>query len=182
MNEVDAKAIEVVKFWRDAGPDRWFFKDEAFDRNFHGRFLNEHLAAARRQCDHWSESPEGALALMILLDQFPRNCFRGTAHMYATDPLALALARRGVGASLQQGVEEPLRVFFFLPFMHSEVLADQEHSVRLCSNLDELTRSSAEEHHAIIVRFGRFPHRNPMLGRDTTADERQFLEDGGFSG
>ncbi|MBA3447203.1 MAG: DUF924 family protein [Pseudaminobacter sp.] len=182
MNEVDAKAIEVVKFWRDAGPDRWFFKDEAFDRNFHGRFLNEHLAAARRQCDHWSESPEGALALMILLDQFPRNCFRGTAHMFATDPLARLFAKRAIAAGHDLAAEPEIRVFFYLPLEHSENLADQQQSVELHTARAEPYLKYAIDHLDIIRRFGRFPHRNPALGRETTSEERAFLDSGGFAG
>jgi uncharacterized protein (DUF924 family) len=180
--ELIASSGEVVQFWRDAGSQSWFSKNEAFDRAFQERFAEAHLAAARRELDSWTDDPEGALALMILLDQFPRNCFRGTGHMYATDPLARAFARRAIAAGHDMAIEAPIRAFFYLPFMHSEDLADQDLAVRLSSPLGGDYEKSAIEHRDIIARFGRFPHRNPMLGRETTPEERAFLEDGGFAG
>ena len=103
MAELDPRAAEVVKFWRDAGEEAWFRKDAEFDAGFHDRFRDLHFAAARRELDRWIDHPESALALMILLDQFPRNCFRGTAHMYATDPLARSLRPEGAGGRARQG-------------------------------------------------------------------------------
>src|SRR5262245_10369295 len=125
-----ASIEEVVGFWREAGPKRWFEKNEAFDTDFRARFYETHLAAARRELDDWLESPEGSLALMILLDQFPRNCFRGSGHMYATDDLARCFARRAILAGHDQAFDGPIRVFFYLPLSHSESLADQEEAVR----------------------------------------------------
>ncbi|MBX3567282.1 MAG: DUF924 family protein [Rhizobiaceae bacterium] len=177
-----ADIADVVSFWTQAGQERWFGKDAAFDDRFRDLFLDTHLAAARRELDHWADTAEGALALMILLDQFPRNCFRGTGHMYATDPLALSFARRAVDAGLDHAVAEDLRVFFYLPFMHSEDVADQGTSVLKCRSLNEATVKAAHEHRDIVERFGRFPHRNPMLGRDTTTEEKDFLSEGGFAG
>lgn len=173
---------DVVGFWREAGPARWFVKDPAFDALFRDRFLQSHWAAARRELDGWASSPEGALALLILLDQFPRNVFRGTAHMFATDPLARYFAEGMIAAGFHRHIDPALRVFCYLPFEHSENLADQERSVLLHADLDPSDRQYAEDHHRIIERFGRFPHRNLCLGRVTTQQEQAFLDEGGFAG
>lgn len=175
-------AAEIVEFWREAGPDSWFAKDDAFDRQFHGRFLEQHFAAARRELDHWSETAEGSLALLLLLDQFPRNCFRGTGHMFATDPLARYFARKAIAAGHDRQIDEELRVFVYLPFEHSEDIEDQRLSVELTRSLPKEYMKYAVEHLEIIERFGRFPHRNPALGRETTSAEQAFLDGGGFSG
>lgn len=174
---------DVVAFWRDAGPKAWFAKNEAFDNRFRERFLDAHFAAARRELDSWAASAHGSLALLILLDQFPRNCFRGTAHMFATDALARHVARQALAAGHDQAIEVALRPFMYLPFEHSELLSDQDLSVQLYQSLggEEVVRY-ARVHRDIVRRFGRFPHRNPMLGRETTADEAAFLRDGGFAG
>jgi uncharacterized protein (DUF924 family) len=172
----------VCGFWREAGPDRWFAKDAAFDAAFRERFQDTHFAAARRELDAWVDSAEGALALMILLDQFPRNVFRGTAHMYATDPLARYFANRAIARGLDQQLEPEVRSFLYLPLNHSEVLADQERAVALYTALGGDDTKWAIMHRDIIARFGRFPHRNPVLGRATTGEEQAFLDGGGFSG
>lgn len=174
-------AEDVVAFWR-ASSDRWFEKDAAFDAMFRDRFLDLHMAAAARRHDDWIETPEGALALLILADQFPRNAFRGTAHMFATDPLARHHARRALEANHMDRVEPDLRLFFCLPFAHSEDLTDQEISVVLNAKLGQPWLEHAEGHRDIIRRFRRFPHRNPMLGRTTTLEEDDFLQGGGFQG
>jgi len=175
-------AAGVVAFWRAAGREKWFTKDEAFDALFRHRFLALHLEAAARRHDGWVGTAEGALALLLLLDQLPRNAFRGTAHMVATDPLALMFADRALALGHDAAVEEALRVFFYLPLMHAEDLAHQDRCVALCGPLGETTLKHAVEHRDIIARFGRFPHRNPMLGRETTAEEQAFLDAGGFRG
>ncbi|TPK85013.1 DUF924 family protein [Mesorhizobium sp. B2-4-13] len=180
--ELDSRALSITKFWREAGEDAWFEKNDAFDADFRDRFLDLHYAAARRECDVWSSHAEGSLALMILLDQFPRNCFRGTGHMFATDPLAKHFAQKAVDAGHDLALEPEVRVFLYLPFEHSENLADQERSVELHTARAEFNLKYALEHRDIIQRFGRFPHRNRMLGRETTAEEKAFLDDGGFSG
>ncbi|TGV61468.1 DUF924 family protein [bacterium M00.F.Ca.ET.141.01.1.1] len=180
--ELNSRALSVTKFWRDAGEDAWFEKNDAFDADFRARFLDLHYAAARRECDDWSGHAEGSLALMILLDQFPRNCFRGTSHMFATDPLAKHFAQKAVAAGHDLALEPEVRVFLYLPFEHSENLADQDRSVELHTARAEFNLKYALEHRDIIQRFGRFPHRNKMLGRETTAEEKAFLDDGGFSG
>lgn len=182
MSKIDPKAAEVARFWHEAGPESWFRKDDAFDAEFRQRFEALHFEAAARKLDHWAETAEGALALLILLDQFPRNAFRGTAHMFATDPLALHFARLAVERGFDAEVEPELRPFFYLPFMHSEDLDDQLRCVELCRPLPGDTLKYAEDHADIIRRFGRFPHRNPALARTTTGEERTFLDDGGFAG
>lgn len=172
---------DVVTFWRDAGPPRWFAKDDAFDREFTARFLQAHEAAARGELDDWAGSPQGALALCVLLDQLPRNAFRGTARVHATDPLARAVAAAALDAGFDREVEPALRQFFHLPFMHSERLEDQDRSVELAGDDPESLRW-AMHHRDIVRRFGRFPHRNAVLGRESTPEERAFLAQGGFGG
>ena len=173
----------ITQFWREAGPQKWFRKDAAFDAEIRARFLSAHEWAARGDGSPWLETPESALALLILLDQFPRNLFRDSAHAFATDPLALAAARVCLqrGHDAHCGVE--MKQFFYMPFMHSEDIADQELCLALCrahglkENID-----FAVIHRDIIARFGRFPHRNKVLGRMTTAEEQAFLDAGGFAG
>ena len=174
---------DVISFWREAGPERWFEKDEDFDRTIRSKFLAFHEAAARSELAALEESPEGALALVVLLDQFPRNMFRGSVHAFATDPLARAVANRALVRGFDQAIEKMMQPFFYLPFMHSELLADQDRSVRLHEAFGDVERLKyAEAHRTIVFKFGRFPHRNRALGRDTTPAEQTFLDDGGFAG
>ena len=173
---------DVVNFWRDAGHDAWFTKSEDFDRRFRNTFLDAHFAAARRDLDAWRTSPDGFLALLILLDQFPRNVFRGTGHMYATDPLALSIAREADEAGADAGIDPALRVFLYLPFSHAEDLTCQHRAVELNQRIGAPYLDHAFGHRAIVERFGRFPHRNRMLGRVSTPEELAFLDDGGFAG
>ena len=175
-------ADDVLSFWTDAGPSRWFRKDEAFDRDFRQRFLAAHEAAAAGRLDAWAGDARGTLALLILLDQFPRNAFRGSARMFATDASSFAIARQAVAAGFDRQVGDELRNFFYLPFMHSEDLADQRLGEELCAALGEDALKWARVHREIIERFGRFPHRNAMLGRETTREEQDFLDAGGFAG
>jgi uncharacterized protein (DUF924 family) len=177
-----AAASAVVDFWRVAGPTMWFAKDANFDREFRERFLATHEAAARGELAAWQATPHGALALLILLDQFPRNAFRGTPRMYATDVMAREVAAAAVKAGHDQAMSGELRLFFYRPFGHSEDVADQERSVVLAQRLGEPNLSHAKGHRDIVRRFGRFPHRNPILGRAMTPQEQQFLDDGGYSG
>jgi uncharacterized protein (DUF924 family) len=179
---VPAKAYSVVEFWQQAGPSKWFAKDAEFDRQFRERLLSTHEAAARGELDGWLATPYGALALILLLDQFPRNAFRGTVRMYATDERARAAAAKAIDAGHDRAVSKELRLFLYLPFGHSETLADQERSVALAEGLGEPDLSHAKRHRDIIRRFGRFPHRNPILGRDMTADEQRYLDEGGYAG
>ena len=180
----DITPSDVVAFWKEAGPSKWFAKDDAFDARFRTRFETAHFAAARRELDHWAETPEGSLALMILLDQFPRNAFRGTGHAFATDPLARHFAGMAVGAGHDLQTPGDIRRFFYLPFQHSEDRADQDRQLELFqTRMDRKPDDRwAEHHHGVIARFGRFPHRNRALGRETTSQEQAFLDEDGFRG
>ena len=173
---------DIVAFWREAGEDKWFDKDVAFDGACRERFLALHMAVAARRHDDWMATAEGALGLILLVDQIPRNVFRGTGHMYATDGLARHYARAARAAGFIGRVALELRVFFCLPFSHSEALGDQDVAVALITSLGQPWLKHAERHRAIIRRFGRFPHRNALLGRETTREEAAFLADGGFAG
>ena len=174
---------DIVGFWRQAGPDKWFKKVPAFDEAIRLKFEPTHHRAARGEYDAWIETAAGALALVILLDQFPRNLYRGSAHAFATDGKARAVARTAVDAGFDREVEPILRNFFYLPFGHSEDLADQDFGIALCAEAGEADNLKwASLHRDIIARFGRFPHRNAALGRTTTPQEQEFLDEGGFSG
>ena len=141
------------------------------------------MAAARRELDDWAETAEGSLALMILLDQFPRNSFRGTAHAFATDPLARMFAVRALDAGLDRLVENDLRRFFYLPLQHAEDMALQDRQLALFQAMERPADDRwAEHHHRVIAAFGRFPHRNRALGRKTTPEEQAFLDEDGFRG
>ncbi len=176
------KPADVVAFWRDVGSKRWFKKDIALDDEIRQRFLVAHEAAASGKLTEWEQSAEGALALLILLDQFPRNMFRGQARAFATDPLARAITSRAILNGFDGNMAD-MRTFFYLPFMHPEDLADQRRALvfyRVHGDAESL--KYAESHADIIGRFGRFPHRNAILGRVTTPKERAFLDGGGFAG
>lgn len=175
-------ASSVIDFWRAAGPKLWFAKDAEFDRRFRERFLSLHDAAARGELGDWLAAPEGTLALLLLLDQFPRNAFRGSARMYATDAMARDVADVAIAAGHDRMFETALQVFFYLPFGHSEILADQERSVALVGRLGPPNSLHAERHCGIVRRFGRFPHRNPILGRAMAPEEQRFLDEGGYAG
>ncbi len=180
-------AADVVTFWREAGPGKWFTRDDGFDAAIRDRFEATHYAAARRELDGWADTPEGALALLLALDQFPRNLFRGSAHQFATDPLARSLAERAAARGDRSQLDVSLARFFTLPFQHSESLADQDRGVALCEALEAETGDGdplkwARHHREIVARFDRFPHRNRLLGRDSTAEEQAWLDAGGFGG
>jgi len=180
----DITPSDVVAFWKEAGPGKWFAKDDAFDSRFRRGFGDAHFAAARRELDSWAETPEGSLALLILLDQFPRNVFRGTGHAFATDPLARMFAERALEVGHDLRIEGDIRRFFYLPFQHSEDPADQDRQLELFqTRMDRKPDDRwAEHHHGVVARFGRFPHRNAVLGRETTPEEQAFLDEDGFRG
>ena len=162
---------DVLTFWRNAGPEKWFAKTARFDEAIRIRFEPVHHMAARGEYDEWGLTPEGALALVILLDQFPRNLYRDSGHAFATD--------RG----WHKVLDPDLRSFLLKPFQHSEDLVQQERGLILATELGDADLLKwTKIHHDIIDRFGRFPHRNPVLGRETTADEHRFLSEGGFAG
>lgn len=184
-----AMVDDVLAFWFGAPDDAgygqarpaWFRKDDAFDAQIRARFLAEVDAAIAGQRGDWAASPQGALALFILLDQFPRNLFRNTVRAFAGDAAALSLAGRVVEQGWDRKLLPVQRVFVYLPFEHSESLADQERSIALFTTLadDHPETASyldyAHRHHEVIVRFGRFPHRNAALGRTSTAAETDYL-------
>jgi uncharacterized protein (DUF924 family) len=180
---VIASPESVLAFWREAGPAKWFTKDATLDDEIRRRFLETYEAAATGELAGWEQTAEGALALAIVLDQFPRNMFRGDARTYAADPLARDVAERALARGFDRAMTNADRQFFYLPFEHSEALVDQ---VRCCALFraagvaDDL--KWAELHAGIIRRFGRFPHRNALLGRATTPEEQAFLDRGGFKG
>lgn len=174
---------DIIGFWTNAGPERWFKKSSAFDEAIRLKFEPVHHRAARGEYDAWGETPEGALALTILLDQFPRNLYRNSAHAFATDPKARVIALAAIEAGFDREVAAPLRGFFYLPFEHSENLTDQDYNMALCAETgDPDLIKWAGIHRDIIARFDRFPHRNPALGRTTTPEEQEFLDEGGFAG
>ncbi|SMF38702.1 Uncharacterized conserved protein, DUF924 family [Tistlia consotensis] len=180
----EAEIESVLAFWFAEGRDaQWFERDEAFDRAVGGALGALHERAAAGELDHWAAEPEGALALVVLLDQVPRNLFRGTPRAFATDARALAVCRAALAAGHDAALaDDRRRIFLYLPLEHSEDLADQERCVALCarlSNPDWL--SYAERHRDVIARFGRFPHRNALLGRATTEAEAAFLQQPGSS-
>ena len=175
--------VEVISFWREAGPRQWFTQDEAFDEAIRARFLPLYEAAARGDLSAWEETPDGALALIIVLDQFPRNLFRFTPRAYATDAQARLAAHHALAAGFDRRCDTELRLFIYMPLTHSEALPDQERCVALFEALDLPDNlRAAKRHREIIARFGRFPHRNAVLGRATTPEEQAFLDEGGFKG
>ena len=190
MDDLPAIADDVLDFWfaQDIVPKIceyrpiWFeFTDPAFDADITFRFSGLHERAAKGELQALAETVNGALALVLLLDQFPRHMFRRSARQYATDPLALALARRALDRGFDKTLAPIRRWFLFLPFTHSEQLAEQHRSVQLFQSLESepvhrIVISSAQLHLDIIQRFGRFPHRNEALGRRTTDEVAIFFE------
>ncbi|PZF77401.1 DUF924 domain-containing protein [Aestuariivirga litoralis] len=174
---------DVTCFWEQAGPTRWFFKDAAFDGVLKVRF-GQALAAARNGAfDHWAETPEGALGLVILLDQVSRNIHRGSPLAFAADRQALRLAKKWVGQGFHQKLPAPRACWFVMPFEHAEDLDAQHRSVALFGTMGLHDQAHwAQIHLDIIARFGRFPHRNAVLGRVSTPEELDFLKAGGFAG
>jgi uncharacterized protein (DUF924 family) len=174
---------DVLAFWREAGKGKWYTKDDAFDAEVQRRFLGLWQQAVAGELPSWEATDDGALALIIALDQFPRNMFRGDARTFSTDAKALEVADRAIARGADKRIDPGLVEFLYMPFMHSEQLADQERCIALFQNGGQPDNVRFAEIHAdIIRRFGRFPHRNELLGRTTTAEERAFLDAGGFSG
>ncbi|MBL4756820.1 MAG: DUF924 family protein [Rhizobiales bacterium] len=177
------QANDILDFWFDAGPQKWWVKDQAFDATIAEKFSAIHEIATDGGIDGWMEGADSALALVIILDQFSRNLFRGDARTFAQDEKALALARAAIDAGFDREVGKTRAQFFYLPFMHSEDLAMQD----FCVALYRLTGDVSLMHHAvvhrdIICRFRHFPHRNGVLGRLTSPAEQAFLDNGGFGG
>jgi uncharacterized protein (DUF924 family) len=173
----------VVEFWEAAGEDRWFTKDSGFDAVLAMHFGEALKQAKLGKFDHWGETPQGALGLVILLDQVSRNIHRGSPLTYEGDARALALAKSAVAKGFHQTMPASRAQWLIMPFHHAEDLECQDRAVSLSTSMgfQEMVHW-AKLHKDIIVRFGRFPHRNPILGRKSTPEEIAFLKSGGFAG
>ncbi len=187
-------ANEILEFWfgkpgeADYGKPRkvWFIKNPEFDQQVRSRFLPIYQQAAAGELEDWKHSPQSCLALIILLDQFPRNLFRGQPQAFATDSQALTYAKHAVANGFDKELLPIQRQFIYLPFEHSENLANQHRCIELFSALKDYPEcisgvDYAHRHFKVIERFGRFPHRNKILGRETTPEEIEFLQQPGSS-
>ncbi len=176
-------SASVLRFWfEESTPQQWFEKSDEYDRIIEDRFGDLHREAANGDHDGWTDSADGSLALILVLDQFSRNLFRDDPRAFAQDAKALSIAKKAIAEGQDREVPEDRRVFFYVPFEHSEDLADQEDSLpyfEALANPEYLRYAIA--HRDIIARFGRFPHRNAVLGRESTADEIAFLKTPGSS-
>lgn len=177
--------IEVLDFWLgELGEAGWYAGTAEIDEMIRDRFGDLWQAAHDDGLEHWVDGPAGSLAYLIVTDQFPRNLWRGDGRSFATDAKGRAAARKAIEAGWDMEVPEPARQFFYLPFMHSEELADQEYCIGLMDERMPETGASnqlhARAHTEIIRRFGRFPYRNAALGRETTPEEQAFLDAGGY--
>ena len=162
--------------------DAWFKRDDAFDAEIRRHFAEDVERGLRGERDFWASHAAGALALLLLLDQFPRNLFRGTPKAFAGDGRAHKVAGLAIGRGFEAAMSQRHRIFLYLPFEHSEELRDQERSVILFATLDDQRGYDyAVRHRDIVARFGRFPHRNEALGRESTPEEIEFLKTPGSS-
>lgn len=174
---------DVLNFWFSAGPQKWFAKDDGFDAEIIERFSLAYQHAFEGKLDGWASTTQGLLALIVLLDQFPRNMFRGSPETFATDEKALNLAKKAIETRVDAELPRDVRMWVYMPFMHSEALGEQERCVELFTTLEnDDALKFAIEHLDIIKQFERFPHRNAVLGRTSTQEELAFLADGGFAG
>lgn len=176
---------DVLQFWlTDCSPSDWYAGGDALDARIRAQFEPDWHRAMKGELCSWATKPEGALALVVLIDQFPRNMFRGTGQAFASDPLARATTKKAIDRGFDMRIEGAARQFFYLPLEHSECLMDQERAVRLIST--RMTDSDgggllhARAHREIIRRFGRFPFRNAALGRESTQSETDFMANGGY--
>ena len=173
----DMTFADVVDYWyQPEVKKRWFNSTPAFDSELKNRFLNYYATAVTGELDHWQNHALGSLALVILFDQIPLNIFRGGKKSFATEARSREVARHAINSGQDKQLTKEQLVFLYMPFMHSENLADQDYSVELFSaaGLEENLRF-ARHHRGIIERFGRFPHRNKILGRESTEDEKEYL-------
>ncbi|APE43792.1 hypothetical protein BOO69_10490 [Sulfitobacter alexandrii] len=176
---------QVLSFWLDeVGPAGWYEASDALDTRIRDLFLDTWEAACEGRFSLWLTYPSGALAYIILTDQFPRNMFRGEGKAFSSDRAALAVAKSSIERGWDLKIDEPARQFFYLPLMHSENLCDQERCVRLmCERMPEAGESNllhARAHREVIRRFGRFPYRNEALSRSDTTGEKAYVADGGY--
>ena len=174
---------EILAFWLDeCTPKQWYATDDALDATIRARFQTTWQAALEGSFSLWLTYPNGALAYIILTDQLSRNMFRGDPRAFALDRAALAAAKSAIARGWDMRIDEPARQFFYMPLEHSENLCDQDRAVRLiCDRISDPTKLlHARAHRAVIRDFGRFPHRNDVLGRQTTAAEQAHLDAGGY--
>ena len=184
---MSATPDDIIAFWREAGPKRWFAHDPDFDHGIRKRFGPSHLLASEGKLPAWEEDAAGALALLILTDQFPRNIYRGSTHAFATDALARAIADRAIARGFDRTFDLLMRQFFYLPYQHHEDMASQTRALAIYGKYvaeggDPETLRFARLHADLIARFGRFPHRNAVMGRVSTQEETDYLAGGGFAG
>ncbi|MET1415972.1 DUF924 family protein [Roseibium sp. HPY-6] len=182
MTETAITPLDVLDFWWQAGSAKWFAGGEKFDGHCREQFAASLAAANAGELDHWQETADGTLALLLLLDQMSRNIHRGSPEAFSGDAKAVAIAERAIDRGFDRAFPKEARGFFYLPFEHSEDMEHQERAVDLCRRLgDKELYHYALVHMDVIRRFGRFPHRNKVLGRVTTPEEEAYLKDGGFS-
>ncbi|MCL4674931.1 MAG: DUF924 family protein [Pararhodobacter sp.] len=183
--QISAKADAILRYWTELGPESWYAGGEALDGDIRDRFLDTWTEAAGGAFQGWMVSAEGMLAYILLTDQFPRNMFRGQARAFSTDTRARSVASRAWQHKADLRIDEPLRQFFYLPFMHSESTFDQDRCVCLMvARMPQGGRNSilhARAHREIIRRYRRFPFRNTALGRDSSPSEAEFLASGGYA-
>ncbi len=173
----------VLDFWINAGPKKWWRKDPSFDAEIEQKFGETYRMACKGELDHWQDSPGSALALILVLDQFSRNLNRNSALAFAQDDKSVEIVKKQIASGADRQMPPEITNFCYLPLMHSENLANQKTGLELMRRIgNEMGLRSAIEHHDIIAEFGRFPHRNTVLGRETTPQEQAFLDDGGFAG
>jgi uncharacterized protein (DUF924 family) len=183
MKNLDGWSNDVLQFWfGESGPDQWFNKDPAFDETVRQRFFSLHEALTSSEIALFLTDPHTALAAIIVFDQMSRNMFRDTPRAFAGDPRAFSLAHEAIARGFEAGLTKDERMFLYLPFEHAEEPQAQARCVALMATLNdpELTKW-AEAHQSIIDRFGRFPHRNRVLGRTSTLEEIEFLKQPGSS-
>lgn len=176
---------DILAFWLDEkGPEGWYMGGDALDQEIRDKFEEVYVRACEGALSLWLTYPTGALAYIILLDQFSRNMFRDTPKAFATDGLARAAAKAAISRGWDLRIDEPARQFFYMPLVHSECLSDQDRAVRLIMTrmpeTGENTLLHAKAHREVVRKFGRFPNRNAALARETPAAEAVFLDEGGY--
>jgi len=170
------KPEDIIEFWRQAGENAWFEKDDAFDKQIKDKFGHLPDAIKAGEYEGWQGTPEGMLALILSLDQFPRNMYRGSAQAFAYDECAKNFAKTTIANQWDEAIKKPIKQFLYLPFMHSEDLDDQYFCVELYNKLNDQNGADfARKHIDVIEKFGRFPHRNKSLGRESTKQELAFI-------
>jgi uncharacterized protein (DUF924 family) len=177
------EAADILEFWWSAGFAKWFEKNDAFDAEIARRFSVIYKKAQEGRCDHWAETPLGLVALILCLDQFPRNIYRDSKDAFSSDKKARSWTYFGIEKGFDRVLPNDGKLFLYMPLMHSETLEDQMLSVKLYRKLGmQEPFHYALIHMEAIARFGRFPHRNTILGRDSSEEELEYLKDGGFEG